>query len=89
MGLLIKGSDPTTVAEKQRMLQAVDNMREKNPMLGLRGCRLGLIYKGIYKMQVKAIVGAACDAVKQGVTVNLGASCKKRCRGGFFNPGRK
>ena len=72
MGLYIRGSDPATVAEKQRMLQAVDRMREKNPMLGLRGCRLGLIYEDIYEMQVKAIVGAACDAVKQGVAVNLG-----------------
>jgi pyruvate,orthophosphate dikinase len=71
MQLFIKGSDLTTVAEKQRVLRAVDRMRERNPMLGLRGCRLGLIYTDIYEMQVKAIVGAACDAVKQGVPVNL------------------
>lgn len=72
MHLFIQGSDLTTIAEKQRVLRAVDRMRETNPMLGLRGCRLGLIYTDIYEMQVKAIVGAACDAIKKGIPVNLG-----------------
>lgn len=40
-----------------------------NPMLGLRGCRLGLLYPEIYIMQVKAILKAACNLTKQGVKV--------------------
>ncbi len=44
-------------------------LSEKNPMLGFRGCRLGILYPEIYEMQVQAIFEAACKAQKQGVTV--------------------
>ena len=47
----------------------VDSLHETNPMLGLRGCRLGIIYPDIYKMQVKAIVEAACAVKKRGIKV--------------------
>ncbi len=49
--------------------EKVDNLQEVNPMLGLRGCRLGIIYPDIYKMQVQAIIEAALNAKKKGVKV--------------------
>ncbi len=49
-------------------LRAVESMREANPMLGLRGIRLGLTYPGIIVMQVRAILEAACRMTKKGVT---------------------
>ena len=45
--------------EKQDLVAAVDDMRETNPMLGLRGSRLGIVYPAIYEMQTRAILQAA------------------------------
>jgi len=42
-------------------------LKEANPMLGFRGCRLGIVYPEIYEMQVEAIMEAACQLVKEGV----------------------
>lgn len=56
--------------EKENMLQAVEGMREQNPMLGLRGCRLGLIMPEIIEMQVRAIITAACIVKQEGVDVH-------------------
>lgn len=53
--------------EKQSLLQAVEAMREQNPMLGLRGCRLGITMPEITVMQVRAIFEAACDLRRRGV----------------------
>ncbi|MEX2393111.1 MAG: putative PEP-binding protein, partial [Actinomycetota bacterium] len=53
-------------AERKKLLDAVERMEESNPMLGLRGCRLGLVIPGIYQMQVRAIMEAACDLKKKG-----------------------
>ena len=44
-------------------------MRESNPMLGLRGVRLGIIWPSINAMQVKAIFKAACKVKKNGINV--------------------
>ena len=44
-------------------------MSESNPMMGLRGCRLGLTYPEINEMQVRAIFSAACDLKKEGLDV--------------------
>ena len=49
--------------------ERVDSLHETNPMLGLRGCRLGIIYPGIYQMQVQAIIEAACTVKKKGIKV--------------------
>lgn len=54
---------------KQEMLKKVRALSEMNPMLGLRGCRLGLLYPEIYIMQVKAILKAACNLTKRGIKV--------------------
>ena len=56
-------------AEDQKMLEIVENLSESNPMMGLRGCRLGLTYPEINEMQVRAIFSAACDLKKEGVNV--------------------
>ncbi len=47
----------------------VNSLHETNPMLGLRGCRLGIIYPDIYQMQVKAIIEAVCIVNKKGIKV--------------------
>jgi len=56
--------------EKDEMLEAVKGMREMNPMLGLRGCRLGLVMPEIIEMQARAIITAACMVKKEGVDVH-------------------
>jgi pyruvate,orthophosphate dikinase len=48
----------------------VNQLHEVNPMLGHRGCRLGITYPEIYEMQVRAIYQAACDVKKDGVAVH-------------------
>lgn len=47
----------------------VNSLHETNPMLGLRGCRLGIIYPDIYQMQVRAIIEAACTVKKKGIKI--------------------
>jgi pyruvate,orthophosphate dikinase len=47
----------------------LDELREFNPMLGHRGCRLGISYPEIYRMQARAIVEAACQVAQSGVRV--------------------
>jgi pyruvate,orthophosphate dikinase len=54
------------VTEQKRVLQKVNELHEMNPMLGLRGVRLGIIKPGLYAMQVGAIVEAACEVQKGG-----------------------
>jgi pyruvate,orthophosphate dikinase len=56
-------------AAKHKILAAVEAMREQNPMLGLRGVRLGIHLPGLTNMQVRAIFEAACECVKAGVHV--------------------
>ena len=55
--------------EKEELLHVVENLAESNPMMGLRGCRLGLTYPEINEMQVRAIFEAACDLKKEGLNV--------------------
>jgi pyruvate, orthophosphate dikinase len=58
------------VAQKRTMLTAVEGMREQNPMLGLRGVRLGIHLPGLTNMQVRAIFEAACTCVKEKIDVH-------------------
>jgi pyruvate,orthophosphate dikinase len=67
--LRVKGNDPDKLAEKEKVLAAVNSMRESNPMLGLRGVRLGIHMPGLTEMQVRAIFEAACMVAKEGVDV--------------------
>jgi len=48
----------------------VQSLHELNPMLGHRGCRLGITYPEITEMQVQAIIEAACNVAKQGIKVH-------------------
>ncbi|MFY9288839.1 MAG: putative PEP-binding protein, partial [Alphaproteobacteria bacterium] len=53
----------------EKIQKRAQQLHESNPMLGHRGCRLGISYPEIYEMQVKAIFMAASDIQKQGKTV--------------------
>lgn len=59
--------DVATYHSAQELLQRIHELKESNPMLGFRGCRLGLIYPEIYRMQMKAIIRAAIFVQKDGV----------------------
>jgi pyruvate,orthophosphate dikinase len=48
------------------LLAQIDSMAEMNPMLGLRGCRLGIMFPELYAMQVRAITMAACQLKSSG-----------------------
>ncbi|MCL5986569.1 MAG: pyruvate, phosphate dikinase [Actinobacteria bacterium] len=54
------------IAKQEELITVVRGMSEANPMLGLRGCRLGITRPDIYEMQVNAIAEAACDLKKEG-----------------------
>jgi pyruvate,orthophosphate dikinase len=63
------GSEPDEQLRLGEMIEAVERLREANPMLGHRGCRLGITHPEIYGMQVRAIMEAACTVAEQGVRV--------------------
>jgi pyruvate,orthophosphate dikinase len=56
--------------QKEEMLQQVERLHESNPMLGLRGVRLGIHIPEMTRMQVRAIFEAACIVAKEGVDVH-------------------
>ncbi len=58
---LTKGTDAPEYRAKEAMLRRVQQLHEQNPMLGLRVCRLGIVFPEIYEMQVRAIFEAACE----------------------------
>ncbi len=61
------GGDETTIAEKRALMEQIDAMSEANPMLGLRGCRLSIVFPILPIMQVRAIATAAADLKLQGL----------------------
>ena len=63
------GKNPEELKQKEELLRVVEDMREANPMLGLRGCRLGILFPEIVEMQVRAILEAATSLVKEGIQV--------------------
>ncbi len=58
-----------SIDSKRKLLQQVERLREANPMLGHRGCRLGLIYPEVTRMQARAVFEAACQVAGEGVAV--------------------
>ena len=66
---ILKGEQSPDYIEKSRILARVRALHEANPMLGLRVCRLGIVYPEIYAMQVQAIFEAACALKRRGVDV--------------------
>jgi pyruvate,orthophosphate dikinase len=69
-GLRLMGDRPNELARIERLMAAVEGLREFNPMLGLRGVRLGLVRPAITRMQVRAIFEAACQLKREGVDVH-------------------
>ena len=61
-----KAPKPAKLSRLQTMLQRVEELHEFNPMLGHRGCRLGITYPEITEMQARAIFEAACDVAQKG-----------------------
>jgi pyruvate,orthophosphate dikinase len=56
--------------KKERVLKRVESLREENPMLGLRGVRLGMLYPELTTMQVRAVFQAACEVTREGIVVH-------------------
>jgi len=67
--LKLQGGNEEQIKEKEELLRRVVDLREMNPMLGHRGCRLGITFPEIYRMQAKAIFEAAAELVKEKVEV--------------------
>ena len=57
------GADPADV----KLLDAVERMHESNPMLGTRGVRLGIMFPGLFALQVRAIAEATATLIKEGL----------------------
>jgi pyruvate,orthophosphate dikinase len=64
--LELLGGSPEVIEEKKRLLSRVEELHEFNPMLGLRGCRLGILMPEITRMQAQAIIEAACEVTMEG-----------------------
>jgi len=58
------------INDKEQVRKRVESLKEANPMLGLRGVRLGIYIPELTTMQVRAIFEAACQVAKEGVTVH-------------------
>ena len=65
-----KGAPEVEIGPRREYLKLVEALREVNPMLGLRGCRLGLTYPAIYEMQVEAIITASARLIQEGLSVS-------------------
>jgi pyruvate,orthophosphate dikinase len=61
------GTDNPDIDKKRKIWRRLEQIHEDNPMLGLRGCRLLLVYPEILEMQIRAILGAAADSAEQKV----------------------
>ena len=61
------GADSAVIAEKRAFLEKVDSFAEQNPMLGLRGVRLGVMYPILPEMQIHAIATATAKLKKEGL----------------------
>ncbi len=57
------------IKKKSKVISLIRSLSEENPMMGLRGCRLGIVWPEINEMQVKAIFQAACELKLKGVNV--------------------
>ncbi|GAC1504826.1 MAG: pyruvate, phosphate dikinase [Candidatus Dormibacteraceae bacterium] len=63
--LKVTGKNQARLKKLDKVLARVEELREANPMLGLRGVRLSILFPEITRMQVRAIMEAACDLRKQ------------------------
>ncbi len=60
------GADAAAIAEKRDLMGKIDSFAEQNPMLGMRGCRLGIVYPILPVMQVRAIATATAKLKREG-----------------------
>ena len=67
--LRLTGKNMPELAEKELLMKKVRALHESNPMLGHRGCRLGITYPEIYEMQMQAIFNATARLTKEGYHV--------------------
>ncbi|MDU4959139.1 MAG: pyruvate, phosphate dikinase [Sporomusaceae bacterium] len=65
--LRLTGKDAGLLAQKNELLKKVRGLHEFNPMLGHRGCRLGITFPEVYDMQVRAIFNATAQLTKEGL----------------------
>jgi len=65
--LRASGAKEGEIDELSRMLRRVEALKEFNPMMGFRGCRVGILLPEIYDMQIRAIFGAACELKSEGL----------------------
>ncbi|RLC89828.1 MAG: pyruvate, phosphate dikinase [Chloroflexi bacterium] len=68
--LKVTAPDSEELKDAEDMLEIVAGMWEVNPMMGLRGCRAGIMYQGLTEMQTRAYFQAACRCAKRGVDVH-------------------
>ncbi len=66
-GLRLMGDRPNELTRVEELMAAVKGLEEQNPMLGLRGSRLGIMRPAITEMQVRALFEAVCQLSKEGV----------------------
>ncbi len=66
----LTGKNAGELAAKEALLKKVKTLHEFNPMLGHRGCRLGITFPEVYEMQIRAIFNAAARLTKEGVKVH-------------------
>ncbi|WP_083821173.1 pyruvate, phosphate dikinase [Acetonema longum] len=67
--LRVSGKNPAELRQKEELLKKVRSLHEFNPMLGHRGCRLGISFPEVYEMQIRAIFNAAARLTAEGVKV--------------------
>ncbi len=67
--LRVTGENPALLDEKLQLLKKVRSLHEFNPMLGHRGCRLGITFPEVYEMQMQAIFNAAARLTQEGLKV--------------------
>ena len=61
------GADASAVAEKRELLEKIDGFVEQNPMLGMRGVRLGIMYPQLPELQIRAIASAKAKLLAEGL----------------------
>jgi pyruvate,orthophosphate dikinase len=67
--LKAKEAEEGQIEKKEKLLNRVQELHEMNPMLGHRGCRLGIVFPEITEMQARAIFEAACELAQHGKSV--------------------
>ena len=61
-----RGAEANEIKQKRELMEKIDSFKEQNPMLGLRGCRLGIVYPVLPELQVRAIATAMAKLKKEG-----------------------